>query len=163
MRRPLLQPIPSEFPYIWGKFCFLFYQCDIPSADHPSLKEHVNYQSLNTTCHSVQQCCGYKKYLKHLMAVMLETTEPKKAAVVVSEVTSMEREAWRRVWLTRLTSSGSSDSALWYNNSYSGCGLPGSPAQAHLTQPYETTIVTQGVAYQAHQLWLIWLSLIKQQ
>jgi hypothetical protein len=22
-----LQPIPSEFPYIWGKFSFLFYQC----------------------------------------------------------------------------------------------------------------------------------------
>ena len=22
-----LHPIPSEFPYIWGKFCFLFYQC----------------------------------------------------------------------------------------------------------------------------------------
>ncbi len=21
-----LQPIPSEFPYVWGKFCFLFYQ-----------------------------------------------------------------------------------------------------------------------------------------
>ncbi len=46
------------------------------------------------------------------MAVMLETTEPKKAAVVVREVTSMEREAWRRVWPTRLTSSGSSDSAF---------------------------------------------------
>ncbi len=22
-----LHPIPSEFPYIWGKFCILFYQC----------------------------------------------------------------------------------------------------------------------------------------
>jgi hypothetical protein len=22
-----LHPSPSEFPYIWGKFCFLFYQC----------------------------------------------------------------------------------------------------------------------------------------
>ena len=22
-----LHPIPSEFPYIWGIFCFLFYQC----------------------------------------------------------------------------------------------------------------------------------------
>ncbi len=22
-----LQPLPSEFPYIWGKFNFLFYQC----------------------------------------------------------------------------------------------------------------------------------------
>ncbi len=22
-----LQPLPSGFPYIWGKFCFLFYQC----------------------------------------------------------------------------------------------------------------------------------------
>ncbi len=24
-----LQPIPSEFPYIWGKFSFLFYQCAV--------------------------------------------------------------------------------------------------------------------------------------
>jgi hypothetical protein len=25
-----LHPIPSEFPYIiWGKFCFLFYQCAV--------------------------------------------------------------------------------------------------------------------------------------
>ncbi len=24
-----LHPIPSEFPYIWDKFCFLFYQCGI--------------------------------------------------------------------------------------------------------------------------------------
>ncbi len=24
-----LQPIPSEFPYIWWKFCFLFYQCTV--------------------------------------------------------------------------------------------------------------------------------------
>ncbi len=46
------------------------------------------------------------------MAVMLETTEPKKAAVVVREVTCMDREACLRVWLTRLTSSGSSDSAF---------------------------------------------------
>ncbi len=23
-----LQPLPSEFPYIWGKFLFLFYQCE---------------------------------------------------------------------------------------------------------------------------------------
>jgi hypothetical protein len=22
-----LHPIPSEFPYVWGKFSFLFYQC----------------------------------------------------------------------------------------------------------------------------------------
>ncbi len=73
------------------------------------------------------------------------------------------------MWLTRLTSSGSSDSAFkgrWYsnNNSYGWCGSPGSPAPAHLTQPsrkgnYQTTIVTEGVAHQAHQLWLIWLSL----
>ncbi len=26
-----LQPIPSEFPYIGGKFCFLFYQCKVPN------------------------------------------------------------------------------------------------------------------------------------
>ncbi len=25
-----LHPIPSEFPYIWRKFCFLFYRCTIP-------------------------------------------------------------------------------------------------------------------------------------
>ncbi len=25
-----LQPIPSGYPYIWGKFLFLFYQCKIP-------------------------------------------------------------------------------------------------------------------------------------
>ena len=49
--------------------------------------------------------------LKHLIAVMLETIEPKKAAVVVREVTSMEREACRRVWPTRSTRSGSGDSA----------------------------------------------------
>ncbi len=24
-----LQPIPSEFPYIWEKFCFLLYQCEV--------------------------------------------------------------------------------------------------------------------------------------
>ncbi len=24
-----LQPLPSEFPYIWGKFIFLFYQCGV--------------------------------------------------------------------------------------------------------------------------------------
>jgi hypothetical protein len=24
-----LQPVPSEFPYIWGKFCYLFYQCRV--------------------------------------------------------------------------------------------------------------------------------------
>ncbi len=24
-----LQPLPSEFSYIWGKFSFLFYQCNI--------------------------------------------------------------------------------------------------------------------------------------
>ncbi len=23
-----LQPLPSGFPYIWGKFCFLFHQCN---------------------------------------------------------------------------------------------------------------------------------------
>ncbi len=29
IRNPYLtyMTIPSEFPYIWGKFCFLFYQC----------------------------------------------------------------------------------------------------------------------------------------
>ncbi len=33
MRRPLVicdfAPDPSEFPYIWGKFYFLFYQCSL--------------------------------------------------------------------------------------------------------------------------------------
>jgi hypothetical protein len=50
-------------------------------------------------------------YLKHLMAVMLEAMEPKNAAVVVREVTIIEREAWQRVWLTRLLRSGSPLSA----------------------------------------------------
>ena len=54
-------------------------------------------------------------HLKHLMAVMLETMEPKKAAVVVREVTSMEREAWRRVWLTSPPTSGSGLSACRYS------------------------------------------------
>ncbi len=28
-----LHPIPYEFPYIWGKFCFLFYQCRVSRSD----------------------------------------------------------------------------------------------------------------------------------
>ena len=36
-------------------------------------------------------------HLKHLMAVMLEAMEPKKAAAVVREVTSIDKEAWFRV------------------------------------------------------------------
>jgi hypothetical protein len=32
-----LQPLHSEFPYIWGKFDFLFYQCTQRSKHIPSL------------------------------------------------------------------------------------------------------------------------------
>ena len=48
----------------------------------------------------------YKTDLKHLMAVMLDTEDPKKAAAVVSEVTSMLREAWDRVYQTSCSSPG---------------------------------------------------------
>ena len=35
--------------------------------------------------------------LKHLMAVILDTMDPKNAAAVVIEVTNILREAWQRV------------------------------------------------------------------
>ncbi len=41
-------PDPSEFPYIWGKFYFLFYQCSLPySRAKPEfiLPEKKNHQS----------------------------------------------------------------------------------------------------------------------
>ncbi len=36
-----LHPIPSEFPYIWGKFCFLFYQCMHPRASSNDSKTSI--------------------------------------------------------------------------------------------------------------------------
>ena len=36
-----MHPIPSEFPYIWGKFCFLFYQCIALNQGFPVLFSHA--------------------------------------------------------------------------------------------------------------------------
>jgi hypothetical protein len=47
-----LQPLPSEFPYKWGKFDFLFYQCTTP----PSIIVIVDISS-SQYCKSVVSLC----------------------------------------------------------------------------------------------------------
>ncbi len=37
-----LHPIPSKFPYIWGKFCFLFYECDIKQCDRDVANKSIS-------------------------------------------------------------------------------------------------------------------------
>jgi hypothetical protein len=52
-----LLPIPSEFPYIWRKFSFLFYQCTIP---YPGLRLWLN-MSISWLFLSRQNSRGGKK------------------------------------------------------------------------------------------------------
>ena len=75
-------------------------------------------------------------YLKHLMAVMLDMTETKKAAAVVSDVTSMERRACRRVSLTRssrqglLTCGEETSSCCWRDHTRTRMNVSSAPTPA---------------------------------
>jgi hypothetical protein len=62
-----LHPIPSEFPYIWGKFSFLFYQCR-----HRYLNERlvtgVNDTGSNliaSVTYTGDQHCQIEPWVKH--------------------------------------------------------------------------------------------------
>jgi hypothetical protein len=71
-----LQPIPSEFPYIWGKFTFLFYQWTVPQlilpwygrarrlppSHHPSSAAPGSHESL-TGCWSSNKIIQIKYLL----------------------------------------------------------------------------------------------------
>ena len=54
--------------------------------------------------HGIGNRKGMKDHLKHLMAVMLDMYEAKKAMAVVSEVTSMDMQECRRVEAIRRSS-----------------------------------------------------------
>ncbi len=54
-----LHPIPSEFPYIWGKFSFLFYQCALLSQNHFNVHSavlHVQSSFFKSTCFTIGKC-----------------------------------------------------------------------------------------------------------
>ncbi len=66
MRIPLviydLQPIPSEFPYVWGKFGFLFYQCTdsklLDLQKNTSISRHNPFnRRLHVHCKAILSPC----------------------------------------------------------------------------------------------------------
>ncbi len=64
-----LHPIPSEFPYIWGKFSFLFYQRDV----------RTTLFSLLSDCSTVQEWKvwpAWQNHPHHLLASMCLASVP---------------------------------------------------------------------------------------
>jgi hypothetical protein len=54
-----LQLLHSEFPYIWGKFYFLFYQSRYLPNACPVIRDLQHLQSATLHCHSYLETTGF--------------------------------------------------------------------------------------------------------
>ena len=76
-----LQLLHSEFPYIWVKFYFLFYQCGYPTIQFMYFLTFLDHSKVNRKCHSVvinekmRNYCAFELYFKSVIVVYRKSTK----------------------------------------------------------------------------------------